>query len=403
MASKKKILVVTPRFPFPEAGACEQDRAEGIRQLQRLGFEVRVISKVFDWQKTEVITALWEKAGVGVTLVPYVYGSRLAPKRWPKYAYVLSHPWYLDGSVLEYTEPQIRAALRRALDEFKPDYVWFDYTYLWPLYGLVKKQGRPIMVRSINFEGRHFLEEDGRSFFNYLKYLPKYLTEVITGRRADVVFAITPLEQKLYERAGAKRVVNLPLRALYQKLGTHTPRPADQLHIFFSGSTYNVTHNRRALEFIINDLAPRVYQAQGNKFRFHVTGAKFPEELRGALVDNVSDEGFIEEWEPFLRQMDIALAPSFYGAGMQQKIFEPLARGFPVITHARGLAGYDFVPGEDVLTGETVADFITALKALQSLELRQRLSANCKIKSRAQFNREAVDGIVQAVLLNKIT
>ena len=144
----KKILVITPKFPYPEAGADEQDRAEGLRQLKRIGYEVRVIAKCFDWQKKDEIFTRWEDEGIAVTLVPYSKQG----KPW----------WILDRAAAEYAEPVIKRVLREALGSYRPDFVWFDYTYLWPLYREVKKRKLPIVVRSINVESRHFLEEDGQ-------------------------------------------------------------------------------------------------------------------------------------------------------------------------------------------------------------------------------------------------
>lgn len=397
MKEIKKILLVTPRFPYPESGACEQDRAEGIRQLQRLGFEIRVIGKFFDWQNISEIKKYWSDQGVQVVDVPYVF-NRLSKAE--KYKMLFKNIGYLDGSVLEYAEPNMQAVFRNELEEFQPDCVWFDYTYLWPLYKMAQERKLPIFVRSINFEAKHFLEEDGRTVLNYLKYIPKYFTEKITAKVAQVVFSITPFEKKMYEKVEAKRVVNLPLRALGKKLNTHTPKETPRLHVFFSGSTYNVSHNRKALDFIVKELAPKVYKKFGNTFAFHITGAKFPEEFKPYLIDNVVYEGFVQDMEKFLIDMDVALVPSFYGAGMQQKIFEPLARGFPTITHKRGLADYDFVPGEDVLTGETVYDFLAALEKIISFELRKKISDNCKKKSQKQFSQEFLDKIVFDSLRN---
>ncbi|MEK7125713.1 MAG: hypothetical protein AAB880_02235 [Patescibacteria group bacterium] len=51
----KKILIISPKFPIPTTGACEQERLAGFLQLQRLGFEVRVVAKVFNWQDKEAI------------------------------------------------------------------------------------------------------------------------------------------------------------------------------------------------------------------------------------------------------------------------------------------------------------------------------------------------------------
>lgn len=395
MKINNKILVVTPRFPYPEAGACEQDRADGFRQLQRLGYDVKVIGKFFQWQKIDEIIDFWEKEGIQVIPTPYILDKI---GKMGKIKRLIKNPYCLDGSALEYTDNKIISILNKELDSFKPNYVWFDYTYLWPLYKYVKKRNIPIIARSINFEARHFLEEDGRSFINYIKYIPKYITEIITARKSDIVFSITPFEEKMYQRAGAKKAVNLPLRSLYKKLNTHAPKETENLHVFFSGSTYNVSHNRRALEFIIKDLAPKIYNKFGSKFIFHITGSKFPEDLKKYIVNNVVYEGFVEDMNKFLENMDIALVPSLYGAGMQQKIFEPLSRGFPTITHKRGLADYDFEPGRDVLTGESVNDFIEHLEDMASFELRKKLSKNCQEKSQKQFSKIIIDSIVSGAL-----
>lgn len=389
-----KVLVITPRFPYPEAGACEQDRAEGIRQLQRLGYEVQVIGKVFDWQDTTVIKKEWEGMGVPVQLVPYKYHRLPGSLKIKKMLSALVRPWYLDGAAFEYTDPEIRQVIQTTLESFRPDLVWFDYTYLWPLYALVKKRGLPIIARSINFEVTHFLDEDGRTWPNYLKALPKYVSEWITARQAQVLFSINPQERIRYQKLRAKNVFNLPLRALAGKLGTHRPRETDQPHVFFAGSTYNVAHNRRALEFIVKVVAPEMERRHSDGFVFHITGAKLPSDLESYFHDKMIYEGFVADMDRFLENMDIAFIPSFFGAGMQQKIFEPLARGFPTITHARGLAGYDFVPGKEVVVADDLDSFCQALDSMRSLDRRQELSQNAKLKSKQLFSQSVLDSIV---------
>jgi hypothetical protein len=385
--SKKKILVVTPRFPYPEAGADEQDRAGGIRQLLRLGFDVEVISKVFSWQPVDEIKSFWGKLGVKVTLIPYQ-----AKK---------SFSFIFDGAAAEYRDPVLFRTVTKTISENKPDLLWCDYTYLWPLFKLARRANLPIVLRSINVESRHFLEEDGQSIRNYIKALPKFLTEENAARGSDVIFSITPYEREFYEQIGAKRAVNLPLRGLAQLIGTHSPRMAsegDSLHVFFSGSTYTVHHNRRALEFIIKEVAPAIWATYGSKFIFHITGAKFPEDLKNYLVNNVVYEGFVPDRDLFLKNMDIALSPSLFGAGMQQKIFEPITRGFPTITHARGIAGYPFSHGEDFLAIETVSDACQALSSLIPFEAREKLSVNAKQKSQNLFSEFTLDSIVSQEL-----
>jgi glycosyltransferase involved in cell wall biosynthesis len=331
--------VVTPRFPYPEAGADEQDRAGGIRQLQRLGYQVTVVAKCFSWQPLEEIQEVWRKQGVTVVLVVYKNSEHRAQKIFKKFC----SPRLWDGAAAEFFDPEMQGAVAEQLRVCNPVAVWFDYTYLWPLYHLVRQRNIPILVRSHNFEATHFLAESGRTITNYLKSIPKFITEYRTARTVDKLFAISPDEAKKYQSIGARAVDTLPLRSLTNKIGTHTPRTTTEpLNLFFAGSTYNVSHNRRALEFVLQELAPRLEEQFPNAFKIHIFGSKFPADLEKAVVKNVIKRGFVADLDAAMLDMDIALAPSFFGEGMQQKIFEPLARGFPTITNNRGLAGYDF-------------------------------------------------------------
>lgn len=271
---KKKILMVAPSFPYPLSGAEQADRAEGIKQLVRLGCEVTVIAKVVEWADHNELQRVAREWGIQLVLVPYRYSNRAMSltERLFKHLGKLRNLLYLDGAAYEFTEPMVRAALVRELGN-KPDVVWFEYTYLWPLYTLVKAAGIPIVTRSINFEPLHFLEESGRSLLNYLLYIPKYFGERRTVRMSSVVFAITPAECVRYTRWGAKTVA-LPLRSL-PSLAT-LPLPAlygrVPLNAFFMGSSYNVSHNREAAAFIINEVAPLL----GGGINLHIIGGKLP-------------------------------------------------------------------------------------------------------------------------------
>ena len=65
----KKILIITPKFPLPTTGACEQERLAGFLQLQRLGYDVMIIAKVFDWQDKEAIYQWSQEHGIKVDLM----------------------------------------------------------------------------------------------------------------------------------------------------------------------------------------------------------------------------------------------------------------------------------------------------------------------------------------------
>ena len=68
---KKRILIITPKFPYPSYGACELDRAAGIEMFIKLGYEVYVITKVYGEEYKQEAARMAEK--LGITIVPISY------------------------------------------------------------------------------------------------------------------------------------------------------------------------------------------------------------------------------------------------------------------------------------------------------------------------------------------
>jgi len=396
-------LVVCPSFPAPESGAEQKDRADGIRQMVRLGHEVVVLAKAVEWADKELIERTAREMGVRVVLVPYRFSNRAlsAREKFFKFAGKFKNPLYLDGAAYEYAEPTMQAALAKELREFKPHVAWFEYTYLWPLYAQVRKAGVKIAVRSANFEPEHFLQEEGRSLFNYIKYIPKYVSEKITVRASDMLFAITPKEAIRYKCMSARAISTLPLRSLPHF--THMPRFAartgHQLHVFYMGSSYKVEHNIAAARLVIEKIAPIVERLVPGCFVFHILGGKLPSELQKQCDGlHIIHEGYVQNLDDFLKGMDIALVPSLMGAGMQQKVFEPLARGIPTLTSSRAIAGYPFKAGVHYIEGTDAHSFAAALIALQDVGKRATLAEAASSLSSELFSEQVLDAIVDDAL-----
>ncbi|KKR46904.1 MAG: group 1 glycosyl transferase, nonfunctional [Parcubacteria group bacterium GW2011_GWA2_40_143] len=365
MNNSKKILVITPSLPFPPTGAEQADRAYGISGLKNLGYEVKVVVKLVEWQTPEYVKEVGQKLGVEIIPVPYKFSNRTLTRkdRIKKIMLKLSNPLLLDGAALEYAEPEIKRVLKQELRVWRPNIVWFDYTYLWPLYGIVRKQKIPIITRSINYEPVHFLQEDGYTLFNLLKSAPKFFSEFLSSIKS-----------------------------------THVT-----LNVFFMGSTYNVSHNRKALEFILKEIAPFMSKHHPNQFLFYILGKKVPENYNEFFKDNVIYKGplYGNELESFLLNIDLALVPSFFGAGMQQKIFEPLARGIPTITSKRGIADYPFKDRTHVYFAKNKADFINCLLELRDVTKRKKLSQESINLASKLFSMQIISQAIRTAI-NKL-
>jgi len=394
----KKILVVTTKFPFPIKGASESERAYGLKQLLSLGFEVKLITKI-PLDKIINIESIKKELGIDIFPISYRFNKSFFSK-FKKYLVVLFTNWGLfDGAALEYSDPKLIYRFKKILVDWQPNIVWFDTSFMWYLIRFINRKKVKVIVRSQAFEASHFLEEEGMSFKNFIIYLAKFHSEKKSAKLSDLVLSITPEEEKIYKKLGAKKVINLPLRSLPYLLKSEKIIKKDfPLNIFFAGSTYGVKHNKKALNFLLTEIIPNINKQVKNKFIFNIFGRKFPKEYKKYLVDNVKYHGFVDNYESIIEKMDIALIPVLAGRGMQQKIFEPLVRGIPTITSARGLAGYSFKNNKEILYANTKEEFIYNLISLQDFNLRFRLSKASLNLSKNLFSKK----IINKTILNII-
>lgn len=381
-----RILILTPWVPFPATGACQQDRFNGVQQLKKAGYEVRMLAKIHPFQDRAAVEKAFVNIGIPLALTPHVrrpWGSLL--KNFP---HMLLEPGLLDGAALEYADPSFLATVRKEVESFRPDVLWMEYSMLWPALRALKSFGIPTILKSSLNEPRNCIDEHGGSLLSRIKALPKYAGERIVAQESDVILAITPDEEEWYRSLGARETGVMPLRGLAKCLEPRTHLPKETLDVVFLSSNYNMGHNRDAFLVLVNQIVPRVRSAMPGKIRFHLTGSKFPDRFRPLLGDDLTYEGFLPDLGAFLRTMDVALCPWISGQGMQQKVFEPLCRSLPLLTTKT--AGYPFVPGEDVLLCATPEEYVRGLERLLDHRERQRLADNALRKATELFSEEAL-------------
>lgn len=381
-----RILVVTPKIPWPASGADEADRLEGIQMLQELGHEVRVVAKVASYQGGNA-EEMSQALKVPVMSVPYTKGG-LAWRRF-------SDARWLDGAAFEYTEPEIRKAIENAITIFKPDVAWLDASFSWPLLPLFKAHGVRTIVRSLQIESTHVLVDEGYSVPNLIRALGKELGERTMTHTADMVVAINKNEAERYRTMGAQKVVTVPLRSLPAILDDAPIEYRDRvpLHILFSGSTYSVAHNRVGL-MAVCAAAQELERAAPGTFTIHITGGKLPSNL--SLPPNARYEGYVSDYAAFVRNMDIAITPGLGRVGMHQKLYEPICRGIPTITVPWALAGYPF---EDaVCMATTPEELVSQILTLQEKNLREKLGRRARTLALEHFShRRILDDLVQCL------
>ena len=379
-----KILILTSKLPYPATGADEQDRFEGLRLLKELGHELRVIAKVAAYQKEEDVETLSRAITSKVETLPY-RGSGFSMRR-------LFDIGFWDGAAYEYADPGTVRALTRAIGEFKPDCVWLDGSFMWPLISVAHSAGLPVVVRSLQIESTHIIADEGASPINLLRAYVKGVGEARMARTADVVIAINRNEAVRYEEMGAKHLETVPLRQLPSLLekGGIEYRDARPLHVLFTASTFSVTHNRIGAENVIRKIAPELDARAPGEFMIHITGAKLPDKIRSDMPANVTYEGYVPDFDAFMRSIDIAITQSLGNAGMHGKLFAPVAAGIPTVTQSHALAGFSFAEGEGMVFGESPESVVAHLLSLREKGAREKIGKAGLKQAEHLFSRTAL-------------
>lgn len=388
----KKILVVTSKLPFPATGADEQDRFEGLRLLKEAGYSISVIAKTAKYQKPDDVVALKNILQSTINSVSYGF-RRFSPRKLIDWK-------LLDGAAYEYADPMLVQVVTREIHNFKPDVVWLDGSFMWPLIPLIRAHTLPVIVRSLQIESTHVFADEGFSIPNVLRAFVKDLGERYMARNADVVVAINKNEEELYRSMGAKKAITMPLRQLPSILekGSIEYREAKPLHVLFTASTFSVTHNRHGALKVFREIAPELEKRAPGEFVIHVTGAKLPEEDIRALPGNVRYEGYIPDFDSFMKTMDIAITQSLGVVGMHGKLFAPVAQGIPTVTQGFALAGFPFKDGEHLLFGDSPSEVVEKLLLLRDTATRQKIGDAGKRLSEELFSREKLISVLKTIV-----
>jgi glycosyltransferase involved in cell wall biosynthesis len=368
-------------------GADEQDAFASMYDMMRLGHEVKLLTMNNGHSTQEEGQRFFASKDITVELLPFRH-QKIRLERFRELAFLL------DGAAWEYAQPHFLKAVNHTLDTFKPDLVWTHASFMWPAVQPAYERGIPTVIRSVNYEPIHEFHFQSNPVANKFRYWGKLRGEQRALQNCHVMVAISPDEQILYEsHPGHTPVKLMPLQGLAKFLRPPKQAIPDRkpLRVFTMGSSYNMPHNLHGLAFIVEQIIPRLRQEAPGRFKFHVLGDKMPQHILDYAGKDLYFDGFVPDIESHLEQMDIALMPSLFGQGMQQKIFESLCRGFPTITHERGLAGYPFEDGQHVLLGSDADSFIQQLYRLEDTALRQKIAEGARQKSGELFNQDALD------------
>jgi hypothetical protein len=343
----------------------------------------RILSQKFNMMRVEIIPNLKLVRAVnfkGDIVFAKHYKTAMGLKRVFDLGYLRSLMKFMDPSIAQFGYSDIRRSVSEILRENQSDLIWSDTQFYES--AIPKKLSH--IVRSVNFEPYHSLTES-QGFRRYIRALAKLWSENRVVRNCSLI-CISPLDAKRYLGTTFRRVPILPLSQLGW-IGRLDPQPINQSKTFLiMGSTYEVLHNRRNLEFILQKIAPKVWEID-KTISFQIFGNRIPTEL--SLPENCEYMGFDKSLHARILGSSAVVVPFNGGAGMQSKIFEPLMLGALLIANPKSLVGYGFSKNHDYLPAITVNEYVKAIVSVASnIDEYNAIKISARKKSLDLFNYE---------------
>ena len=166
--------------------------------------------------------------------------------------------------------------------------------------------------------------------------------------------------------------------------------------------------NVSAALHLVRDIMPLVWE-QRPQVKLYIVGANPPRQIR-QLADGqggtVEVTGTVPDLRPYLWRASVAVAPVFYGAGIQNKVLEAMACGTPVVATPQACGALEVVPGQDLLVtqdGQEFARDILRLLGNHELAARLRLAARRYVETHHDWNvvAEKLEGNYREVVAQR--
>ncbi|OGH72761.1 MAG: hypothetical protein A2921_04135 [Candidatus Magasanikbacteria bacterium RIFCSPLOWO2_01_FULL_43_20b] len=393
----KKILIITPACHFKNAGAAQRDIYASIAIFQKMNYKVALYTIGSRAQDLLVLKSVASDYGIDLrTFLPL-------KNNWRRFKRVLLEPSLLDGAAYVFDQLCRDNVFLKYLRSYHPDFIFSFCSYSWPVLKCARQNGIKSVFRSHNFESSFFWESlnlnQKLNPLNWLRVLCKYRGEYLAIKNADKVGAL-PFEQvNIYKKWKASGVEILTLLFLPESLrqpNIHSNKEC--LDLFYLGASYNVIFHRRGAERLIGEIAPRVLARSPGKFKFHICGSKLPTDLAQRCRNGLIYEGYVPDLESFMQNMDAGVFPVMTGKTMKGKVFETLARAFPMVIPSNCLGGYDLRDGKEVLLADTAESFTEKILRLADVKVRTELSNNACNFAQKEFSEEKIVSVLSKLL-----
>ncbi len=256
----------------------------------------------------------------------------------------------LTDSRLRYANPLWARKIKKIAIKKNVKNIITEHPYMAWIGWMLKKQLKlKWFVHSHNIEFERFRTLDKwwwRILKRYETWAYKYADGVFFVSPEDIQFAV---EHKMVKEENAFLVdygielKEMPDDIQFQKEKIYSKYkiPNDCKMLFFNGAL-SYKPNTDALNFILHEINPILFQQKNINYRIMICGRDLPasfNNLKNYADKNIIYAGFVDDISAYFKAADIFLNPVITGGGVKTKVIDAIGYGATVISCNTGAAG----------------------------------------------------------------
>ncbi|MEZ5047061.1 MAG: glycosyltransferase family 4 protein [Chitinophagaceae bacterium] len=397
-----KILILTPRIPFPlrDGGAIAMHQT--IEALVQQGCEVSLLAMNTKrhWIDTSLLPPLYqqlaffESAYINNSINPFsAFLNMFTDKSY---------------NVSRFQDKKFQQKLIAILQSKHFDFILFESIYTTPYFETVKNHSKAVTLcrmHNIEFQiwEKLYLNENNIFKRAYLKMLTNRLKnyELDMLRNFDLLLPISKDELSILNDLKYEKTFYLPFAVSVDSIEMQESYEKDSCYHIGS---MDWQPNIEGVNWFVKNVWSEI-SASLNGVTLYLAGKNMPQKFLHAFKDlPIKVVGEVEDFISFSMSKNIMIVPLLSGAGVRIKILEAMALGKTIISTSVGVSGIDVVNEKNILIANTANEFEKYLaKCFYDASFSKKIGQEAKVFIQKNYDRNEIYNSFLTVLKTMIS
>ena len=383
-----KILILTPRIPYPLRDGGSIAMNQSIKSYIDQGCEVSLLSMNTSrhWVEESDLPEMYAKL---ITFKTVYVKTNVNPLS--AFLNLFTDKSY---NVARFINKEFEKEFEKILRAENYDIIQFESIYTSPYLKTARNLSEAkcvCRVHNIEYLIWQRLSEHESSFLKrtYLNLLTSRLKnyEIEVLRKFDLLLPISKKEEDYFIETQLNKCYYLPFGI---DLKREIPNVEQEVNSCYHIGSMDWAPNVEGVQWFLNNVWNEV-QPELPNITLYLAGKNMPPSIRSKEKNNLHVIGEVDDVMQFSLEKNIMIVPLLSGAGIRIKIIEAMLLGKTIISTSIGEEGIGATDKLNILIANTADEFISALKfCFQHTDDARKIGLNAQEFVRSQYRLDQI-------------